>query len=144
MSYFTQEILTPTHNRGNILDILLTNNSELLHSYESNEILFSDHYLIEGKINYKSAEDMAENETNPTDTKTNPSFDQLNFFSEKINWKKINEEFQRFNWKEEFRGLRPEEMLNRFLHNMYITINGLIRPQGIAKKKMSLSKISKS
>ena len=138
--YFTQEILTPTHNRGNILDLLLTNNSELLHSYESNEILFSDHYLIEGKINYKSAEDMAENKTNPTDTKTNPNFDQLNFFSEKINWKKINEEFQRFNWKEEFRGLRPEEMLNRFLHNCF-SICGKYIPLKRKTFKSAMNKI---
>jgi len=43
--YLSQEIMTPTHKKENILDDL-TNNAEVLYCAECNETLFSDHYLV--------------------------------------------------------------------------------------------------
>ena len=138
--FLAQEIMKPTHNKGNILDLLFTNNSELLHSYECNETLFSDHYLIDGKINYKNTEFVKEKETSiPNVNMFSTNFDQLNFFSEKIDWKKINKELQKFNWRYEFRGLPPEEMLTRFLHNCFSICEKYIP----IKRKTSKSNFSK-
>ena len=132
--------MKPTHNKGNILDLLFTNNSELLHSYECNETLFSDHYLIDGKINYKDTEFVKEKETSiPNVNMFSTNFDQLNFFSEKIDWKKMNEELQKFNWRGEFRGLPPEEMLSRFFHNCFSVCEKYIP----LKRKTSKSNFSK-
>ena len=145
--YLTQEILKPTHSKGNVLDLFFTNNSDLLHSYESNEVLFSDHYLVEGKINYDSAECLKERETYTKDLKGNTdakmfiaNFNQFNFFSEKINWKAVNEELQMFNWRREFRGLPPEEMLSRLFYNCFSVCEKYI-PQKRKTLKSTRSKI---
>ena len=124
--YLTQEILKPTHKKGNVLDLFFTNNSEMLHSYESNEILFSDHYLVEGKLNYdnneccKEKKAFTKDEKGFTDTKLfTENFNQFNFFSENINWKTVNNELQKINWRWEFRRLSPEEMLSRLYSNCF-------------------------
>ena len=138
--YLAQEIMKPTHNKGNILDLLFTNNCELLHSYECNESLFSDHYLIDGKINYKSTVCVKEKNTDIPNKISTTNFDQLNFFSEKIDWKKMNEELQRFDWRGEFRGLPPEEMLAGFLYNCFSVCEKYI-PQKRKTFKSTPSKI---
>ena len=138
--YLAQEIMKPTHNKGNILDLLFTNNCELLHSYECNESLFSDHYLIDGKINYKSTVCVKEKNTDIPNEISTTNFDQLNFFSEKIDWKKMNEELQRFDWRGEFRGLPPEEMLAGFLYNCFSVCEKYI-PQKRKTFKSAPSKI---
>ena len=122
--FLGQEIMKPTHNQGNTLDLLFTNNPELLHSYVCNRTEYSDHFLVEGKINYKTPENNQEKQNDASNPKYSPNvkssiinFNQLNFFSEKINWKKINEELQRMEWRRDFRGVPPEVMLNRFYTN---------------------------
>ena len=145
--YLTQEIAKPTHNKGNVLDLLFTNNSELLHSYESNATLFSDHYLVEGKINYCIPEYVEGREINKQHSKGNEdveiltaNFNQLNFFSEKINWKMLNKELQSFNWRWEFRRLSSEEMLHTFYHNCFSVCEKYI-PQKRKQLKSMISKI---
>ena len=121
--FLGQEIMESTHKRGNTLDLLFTNNTELLHSYVCNKTIFSDHFIVEGKINYKTQESMENKQNDPPNAKFSPekesieNFNQLNFFSEKIDWKRMNEELQEVQWTREFRGLSPEEMLTRFYDN---------------------------
>ena len=50
--FLVQEIQKPTHRKGNTLDLLFTNNPEFLHSYECVETIYSDHFMIEGCVNY--------------------------------------------------------------------------------------------
>ena len=118
--YLTQEITTPTHYQGNTLDLIFTNNAELLHSYESNKTLFSHHYIVEGKICYKNPNYVEEKEKNSWKRKSClVDFYKFNFFSDKIKWDMVNKEFRRINWKMEFRGLSTEEMLNNFIDNCF-------------------------
>ena len=113
--YLTQEIVSPTHSKGNTLDLLFTNNTELLHSYTSNETIFSDHHILEGKINYKNSDCIVNKETTEPSNKSNSTnFEELNFFSDNIKWEKVYEELKEINWKFEYKGLLPNEMLNRF------------------------------
>ncbi|HAO14983.1 MAG TPA: hypothetical protein DDE71_05435, partial [Tenacibaculum sp.] len=138
--YLLQEIVTPTHSKGNTLDLFFTNNSHLLHSYESNETLFSDHYLVEGKINYRNTDCLKEmKRTSPNRKKYSKNFEHLNFFSEKIKWEKVSEDLQSINWRLEYRGLSPDEMLNSFF-NICFSICEKYVPQ---KRKASTLKQSK-
>ena len=52
-----QVIKSSTHQRGNILDLVFTNNTDLIHSYQCNETLrsISDHYIIELATGYKTS-----------------------------------------------------------------------------------------
>ena len=111
--YLSQEVNTPTHRKGNVLDLIFTNNSEMLHSYECNDTILSDHYLINAKINYKNEVQENGEEAISSETSTT-NFDRLNFFSEKIDWKKVKQNLKEFNWRAEFRGCPPEMMLARF------------------------------
>ena len=65
----------------------------MLHSYECNETIFSDHYIVSAKINYKNADQKnGEEEIKINSDKSSTNFNRLNFFSEKIDWKKIQED----------------------------------------------------
>ena len=64
----------------------------------SNEALFSDHYHVNARINYKNTEqENGEEEFETNSEKSSLNFDRLNFFSEKIDWKKIKEELKKLN-----------------------------------------------
>ena len=51
--FMTQLIQKPTHRHGNTLDLLFTNNPDILHSYSCSETIFSDHLIVEGLISYR-------------------------------------------------------------------------------------------
>ena len=92
--FLVQEIQKPTHRKGNTLDLLFTNNPEFLHSYECVETIYSDHFMIEGCVNYNK-----ENESEKVPAHKPcliTGFDQLNFFREKKNWRILEEEFGNF------------------------------------------------
>ena len=77
--FFLKElIVTPTHKDGNVLDLLLTNNTELVHSYQCvptlNEI--SHHYIVEVATSYKTIVDVNLNQSGSRGT-----LDDFNYFS---------------------------------------------------------------
>ena len=53
-NFLVQQIEQPTHRDGNILDILFTNNIDLVHSYTSTYSGQSDHKVVEVKSHYKT------------------------------------------------------------------------------------------
>ena len=53
--YLSQYILTPTHKKGNILDLCFTNNLNLVHSYETSDSIFSDHKIVEWATTYDTS-----------------------------------------------------------------------------------------
>ena len=58
--FLMQMVLEPTHRCRNLLDLLFTNNPDILNSYTCTETILSDHLIIEGCINYKSETDPIE------------------------------------------------------------------------------------
>ena len=115
--FLIQQIDCPTHEDGNTIDLVFTNNSDLVHSFSALPTSRSDHYLIEILAAYKphshSGADPDCNDTpnHPNDT----GFNDLNFFSEDVNWHSLNKELSEHNWEREFYGLNSESMLDRFL-----------------------------
>ena len=80
--FLLQQIEKPTHRDGNILDLLFTNNTDLVHSYSSSYSGVSDHNVVEIKAHYKR--ETLQGEENSEDEATDaPSFYKLNFFSDK-------------------------------------------------------------
>ena len=111
--FLKQQILCPTHIAGNTLDLVFTNNDYLLHSYDCLKPLLSvsDHFVVEANTAFKAKSNSPEEK---------PEFlsplDKLNFFSNDINWDKINEELNSFDWPTELSNLSPDDMLQKFLH----------------------------
>ena len=96
--YFLEQLIDlPTHEDGNILDLIFTNNMEMLHSFSCDETINSDHHLVNCKSNYiyKQSDTQTHFQTAPE------SFEDLNFFSDDVNWDKISEELSAYNWDKE-------------------------------------------
>ena len=139
MFYLSPEFNTPTHRQGNVLDLIFTNYSEMLHSYECNDTIFSDHYLINAKINYKNEEQENREEAIRSEISTT-NFDCLNFFSEKIDWKIVKQNLKELNWRAELRGCPPEIMLPRFF-SIFFSICARYIPQKRKIQKIVRNKI---
>ena len=82
-----QTIEEPTREE-NTLDLLFTNENNLITSIEVNKSKLSDHNLIEMSTNYVIEE---QGDINEIDGDTNSVLRQLNFHSKSIKWKEINE-----------------------------------------------------
>jgi len=112
--FLNQNILEPTHEKGNTLDLVFTNNNNFLHSYRCEKTIYSDHYIVECWINYKSKTTFSSNNQDDSDRNASP-FSKLNFFSEKIPWEQIRHRLKLINWKAEFRGQNLNEKVDKFL-----------------------------
>ena len=112
-----QCITAPTHTKGNILDILLTNSESLLsnvHILSNCEICKSDHYTITFDLKLKIVR------------KKPVKIQRFNF--KKANWDNLNTELNNVNWisvldclEPDIAWLRFKDILNSLLH-IYIPI----------------------
>ena len=118
-NFMVQYVDEPTHRDGNTLDLLFSNNSDLVHSFTSAHSLLSDHHMIKFKAAvYKpnishQEEKEAENE-NEAPKPSQPSFRNFNFFRDDINWESINHAFSYYNWWRDFKGCTPDAMMEKF------------------------------
>ena len=90
-----QMIHEPTHSSGNILDFLLTNNSDSIFNYITTSTALSDHYIVDvtSHLSLTKTDNRNRNSKN-----LNSAFDQFNFYSNKIDWEIINEDFKNTDW----------------------------------------------
>ena len=114
--YLSQHIHLPTHKDGNVLDLIFTNNKDLIHIYNVYRRYSAYHITASYSVpHYIKCIIEAPHQNCPK----NSRFDTLNFFSEDINWNLINEKFNDYDWLREFRGESPDEMLNKFYNICY-------------------------
>ena len=109
--FLFQQIHKPTHKLGNTLDLCYSSNAAFIHSYECDETTMSDHFIINGHTTHNtSCASESYRQPNETDG-CNATFDKLNFFSEDINWEKVEAELDNHNWEYEFLNTSPTDML---------------------------------
>ena len=79
--FLTQYILTPTHVENGVLDLVFSNNAQMVHSYNTIKPLrsTSDHFVVE--INTTLLCDKVEDEEKPSFAS---ALDGLNFYSNDI------------------------------------------------------------
>ena len=101
-----------THNKGNTLDLILTNNESLVHDYHSSKPLDSitDHYIIEVTTSYKPNVQRYKEKKKRNRT----GFDALNFFHDEVKWDAIEQRLCEYPWEREFKHLSTEQILHRF------------------------------
>jgi len=75
----------PTHSNGNILDFLLTNNSDSIFNYLCTPTALSDHFIIDvtSHLNFSMTEN---NYSNNNNKNLISAFDSFNFYYDQINW----------------------------------------------------------
>ena len=91
-----QIIRKPTHKEGNVLDFLLTNNSESIYNYHCLPTLWSDHFIV--SISSHFVLETTTNHENSPKIMNSP-FDNLNFYDSKINWQELNNKLDNVDWK---------------------------------------------
>ena len=109
----SQIVNKPTHTDGNILDFLLTNNTDMIFDYQSTPTIYSDHFNIEVVTH------LSFNKTINTDTEKifNNEFDKFNFYSNKIDWENINKNLDDIDWENILKSYdsNPDEQYNIFI-----------------------------
>ena len=130
--FLTQFISQPTHKDKNTLDLIFCNNSNLIHSYTSvpTSHSLSHHYLVTAATNFDTM-----NSEYPKNRTSMNDFDELNFFSENIDWDSVNNEFCDIDWDTEFQNLSPNEILDKFL-----SITTKISEKYVPKKRIFTKK----
>ena len=110
--FMNQCITTSTHVDGGVLDLVFSNNSSIIHSYETLHPLrsTSDHFVIE--VNTPLLCNIAEEEERPP--RLSP-FDSLNFYSNDIEWDKLSEELKTRFEAENLSLLSPDAHLQRLM-----------------------------
>ena len=110
-----QNIDCPTHKDGNMIDLVFTNNSDLIHNLTVIPAPNSDHYLINCSAVYSRATEPKENEPKNNENRNEEfSFHHLNFFDDTVNWDSLCDELSQYNWSREFRGMDTTGMMKRF------------------------------
>ena len=114
--FLINQIDEPTHRAGNTLDLVLTNNADLIHNVSVTPSAVSDHFNIDCSVLYNSCGNSytTEDPEEETPNERKQGFGLLNFFDDLTNWEALEEDLTNHNWRQEFRGLDTSEMLERF------------------------------
>ena len=96
--FLTQVYDCPTHKAGNTIDLMFTNNSDLVHNIESFPSSVSDHLLMNTTTTLNTTPPSENEGTEAPPADEQKSFRSLNFFNESVDWQALTEELQRNNW----------------------------------------------
>ena len=131
--FLTQIIKEATHNKGNTLDLIFTNNIDAINNHEINPPIlpsYTDHYFITISTNLHKTIPLIRNIYDLT------YFRSLNFHHNDINWQIMKDDLQHINWNLEFENLDPEQMLQKFLDICFhVSENHVPKTNKIAEKK---------
>ena len=109
--FLSQLVAKPTHSAGNILDLIFTNNRQLIQEISSNHTTYSDHYHVEASTFFKSHFARTQKQTR---TFSNV-FDTLNFFSDDVDWQQLENALEQVDWSSEFNGKTPTEKYHHLI-----------------------------
>lgn len=123
--YLKQIITESTHRKGNTLDLVFTNDHELVHSYLCSSTIFSDHYIIEcfttlcTNVEGKAKQSRVEDDLSG-------KFSHLNFLHNTVDWNLIMSNLAQIDWKKEFRYMEVDEMVCKFINICSNVANKLV------------------
>ena len=109
---FIQVIAKPTHNKGKILDILLTNSPQCLSEVvveEENKMCLSDHLPISFKIK--------------ANVKRNKSSKRKIHNFKKADWEKLNDDISKVNWEQLLNSSDVEVCWTKFCMKFWTLVN---------------------
>ena len=109
--FLTQLVTQSTHQAGNVLDLILTNNDSAFafeNAIPTSPI--SSHYLIQASCMLVSEQEHHEQQESRTS-----GFDALNLHSESTNWAAIEAEIDGVDWAVSLADLTVEEMVTKMI-----------------------------
>ena len=110
--FMSQHVNSPTHKDGNILDLVLTNNSSLIHDCVTIPVLqsTSHHSIVMVSTTYKVKFQLEDEEQRPPLTR----FSALNFFNKEIDWNKLTAKIEEIDWDTNLAIDDPNRILDKF------------------------------
>lgn len=112
--FLTQCVDKPTR-RENILDLIFTNNEELVNSFVSMKTDFSDHNIVECKT-YLS---LSKTQSQTRNATTLSGLHRLNFFNDDIAWTKLKEALSNIDWNSTFQDIDIDTAMEKFIDTCY-------------------------
>ena len=107
--FMSQYVNQPTHKDGNILDLVFTNNENLIHDCSVIPVLQStSHHSIVMVSTSLKVQNFAYDDDQP---EARSKYNSLNFFSDEIEWNILKHELSQINWIEELDSDDPNEIL---------------------------------
>ena len=118
--FLNQNIREATHVDGNTLDLLLTNNEDIIHNLEIQipPRSTSDHYIINVLSKLSTNRSM---EDSDEDTIPLVPLRTLNFHHDNINWEATIADFDNINWDEELANLSPSDSVSKIINICFNT-----------------------
>ena len=129
-SLFLSQLVEKPTRQENILDLILTNNHELITEIDvfSDINYLSDHRLIIAKTTLSPIETPTLNSHQPPE-----SFRGLNFFHRSINWDSMNQKINEINWENRFLNKPLDENFSIFREEIL-----RITEEHVPKKKVKM------
>ena len=114
--FLNQLVSEPTHKDGNTLDLILTNNPDILHDLNITEPLKSTthHFILEVASNLHSNIQCIHEEDTKEENSL-PPLKSLNFHSNEVDWESMKNSMEEVDWDSEFTDISPDEMVERIL-----------------------------
>ncbi|KAK4325507.1 hypothetical protein Pmani_003957 [Petrolisthes manimaculis] len=131
-NFLFQFVTDPTRER-NILDLIFSNNPNLLHSYEISDTIMSDHKLIKVKASISTTTTPISHVQNSTAEGT---LSDLNFYSTEIEWEQLRTKLGEIDWINTMQGKDIDNILSLLTKICYETCK-----KHIPKKRTNTSKI---
>ena len=130
--FLYQIVCVPTHKDGNTLDLVFTNNLDLIQHVQALPSLQStSHHRINILTKYKyNANSDSNGQPN-----TKFSYDTLNFFDDGVDWDCLRNELQNYDWNREFRDQSSDQMLTSFYAVTFETAAKYVRSRPISAVK---------
>lgn len=129
--FLTQYILKPTRAKS-ILDLVFTNNNNLIYNYEVTPTIYSDHNILDLTLNYQT-QSQATSNPNP---KSSPYLSLLNFHS--AEWTKINLKLNSINWDVVFKDCDLQQKVKLLNDKIEEVCSQTIPPKPQRSKKLSI------
>lgn len=124
--FLTQMILKPTRG-NNILDLLFTNNKELIHHYEVSPTIYSDHNIISISLNHPSISDPV------IEPQVKPVMAEFDFST--CDWSEINAKFIAVDWHLLLAGCGTTEKFQRFQDKLEEICLGSVRRRCATRRR---------
>ena len=119
------QVITQPTRGDNILDLLLTNNEDMLHQMEVRDTLMSDHRVIKVTLWCKDPSLTTEREPG--------GFKALNFHGE-VNWSAINQQLSEVPWEDMLYGKTVFEMLEIIKGTLLTASERYVAPRSLKRK----------
>ncbi|KAK4325511.1 hypothetical protein Pmani_003961 [Petrolisthes manimaculis] len=132
-NYFLFQLVTDPTRERNILDLIFSNNPNLLHSYEISDTIMSDHKLIKVKASISTTTTPISHVQNSTAEGT---LSDLNFYSTEIEWEQLRTKLGEIDWINTMQGKDIDNILSLLTKICYETCK-----KHIPKKRTNTSKI---